>query len=575
MLPEQVKVPVPDDRINAAERLAEALDRDQVLWLSGYLAGLASRDADRQKATAPAAAFPATILFGTQTGNSRRIAESLLARLDRMPGARSISMADYRFADLTREKQLIVVVSTHGEGDPPDAAEPFFRRLLSTRAPELGALRYAVLALGDSSYEHYCKAGQDLDRRLEQLGAERIRPLVECDIDFQDAAGEWMEALVSALDFESEETNVVAITPRRAENRTAPERPVSARVLETQSVTGRGTKSPTFHLELELADDTLAYQPGDALGVWPENPPQIIAGVLDAAGLAPDDPVVIDGESKALEAALARDRELTQLTLGDLKRYAESTGQPALEEFLAGLTPGERAEVLRTWQWEDVLRRFPSTTDAQRLVDGMAPLRPRLYSIASSPEAAPGEVHLTIARVAYELAGQNRHGAASNHLESLPPGETVRVYLEPNPAFRLPADGGPLIMIGAGTGIAPYRAFVEHWIALGLKPESWLIFGHRHFRTDFLYQAEWLNHLKAGRLTRMDAAFSRDAGGPRYVQDVVNAQASELARWVERGAHVYVCGSIAMGKGVEEALAQALGGLDALKDAGRLHRDVY
>ncbi|MEM9300978.1 MAG: flavodoxin domain-containing protein [Pseudomonadota bacterium] len=572
--------PLPDTQFHELQQLAAALRPEQLWWTSGYLAGLAQSGVQAPQAIPAASELAAaTIVYATQTGNSRRIAEQLA---DRLAGqdVRLVSAGDYRLADLPKERQIVFVVSTHGEGDPPDDAVPFFERLLSKRAPKLEDVRYAVLSLGDSSYEKFCEVGRVLDERLAELGGQPLVDRVDCDVEFEDAAARWIDQLEADLDL-SQPSNVV---PMRAALPAAPritrDAPLTGEVLEVQDITGRGSTSDTFHVE--IAADGLAYEPGDSVGVWHDNPVLVVEQVLAATGLAGDAVVRVGDEETTLALALTSKRELTGLSRAVIERYVAVTRNDALEAWFGGLERAEQAEILDGWQFADLAKAYPGEVSAQALVDLLAPLKPRLYSIASA--LGGDEVHLTVSRVSYERDGEPRVGAASNWLGDLDAGAAVQLFVEPNAAFHLPEDPAtPVIMIGAGTGVAPFRAFVQARSEAGAPGDNWLIFGHRNFRTDFLYQLEWQRALKGGDLARLDVAFSRDGDERRYVQHVVADQAAELMAWLDRGAHIYICGAIAMGKAVEAALVAAVdasGGdgeavVSELKAERRLHRDVY
>jgi sulfite reductase (NADPH) flavoprotein alpha-component len=597
--------PAPDEQLlSELNGIASRLDQQQLWWASGYLAGLAAAGAAPAGASraAPAAAAEAaaqptwTVFYATETGNCRAIAEEL-AEAARAQGAdvRTVDLADFRPAQLKKERRALFVVATHGLGDAPDGTEGFFEFVLGERAPRLEELRYGVLALGDSSYEDFCETGRQLDTRLEALGATRLEPRVDCDVDFEAASEAWQQRVLALIEAERAETETTAAAPAAGKRRLVPvatpthsrKSPFMAPVLENQIITGRGSSKTVRHVVLSLEGSGLSYQPGDALGVWPTNPPALVSQFLELLDLDPNNRVTLDDETLTLGEALAHRLELTLLGRGFVEDYAR---QHRIEPLLALLDAEDRTalnDYIGERQVIDVLHDHPVTLDAQGLVDVLKRVTPRLYSIASSLEANPDEVHVTIGVVSYDAFGRAHFGAASNYLAA--PGETVPVYIAPNPRFRLPEDpDAPVIMIGAGTGVAPYRAFLEEREAAGAGGDNWLLFGDRNFATDFLYQVEWARYRKEGLLTRHHVAFSRDQATKVYVQDRIREQGEELFRWLERGAHVYVCGDANhMAPDVHDALLQVIETglgrdreaaeeyLRALKQADRYQRDVY
>jgi len=576
----------------AVETLSAAVrdwSADQLLWASGYLAGLA---AGGDAAPASAVQSSLCIVYGSQTGNGRRVAEELLhAAAAAGIVADSINMADYPAARLRQDTLVVFVVSTHGDGDPPDDAIELHRFLGGRRASGLGSLNYAVLALGDSSYEHFCQTGQEFDQRLAAAGARRLLPLVECDLDYQSPARSWAEQLLEqARDLAGTDNRTAtgpALRAVPAPPRCSRESPVTAELLLNQRITGRGSDKDVRHLEFSLADSALQYLPGDSLGVLHRNPPWIVDPLIEATGLNPE----ADGEhGESLREALATRRELTGLNRPFLEAWSRLPGAEALAP---GLAEDQRAEMAR-WMSQrqiiDVVREFPVRVSADALLAALRPLTPRLYSIASAPELTPDEVHLTVAVVNYNAHGQPHWGAASSWLaDACDDGDPVRVFVEANDRFRLPTDpDAPVIMIGPGTGVAPFRAFLQARQAHGASGHNWLFFGDRRFHSDFLYQSEWLRYRRQGLLTRLDVAFSRDQAEKRYVQHVMSERGKELFAWLEDGAYVYVCGDASrMAPDVERALAAIIGthgGLNTdaateylgeLRRSGRYRRDVY
>ncbi|HEY8518571.1 MAG TPA: assimilatory sulfite reductase (NADPH) flavoprotein subunit [Gammaproteobacteria bacterium] len=582
--------------IEALEALAAPLGRDELLWASGYLAGLAaarSGDAPRAAPATPAAAADAgrwLVLYGTETGNSRRVAQALGEQLTQAGLSAEVKdLRDYDPKALRRARQVAFVLATHGLGDPPEGTEAFFDYWLGERAPRLEQLRFSVLALGDSSYEEFCGFGREWDARLEALGAKRVHPRVDCDVDFEGPAAEWRAGLVETAAKEARPAPTLVVAndraPRPAASRHTRDAPFAAPVAVNQKITGRGSSKDVRHLELSLEGSGLVYEPGDAIGVWPENPPALITALLECTGLDGDAQVEVRGEPMTLRRALATRLEITKLTRATVQACAELAGDEDLARLLADADA--LREYLATRQVIDLFAERRPRLSAQELVRALRGLTPRLYSVASSLEANPDEAHLCVSVIRYERFGRLHFGAASAFLADAR--REVPVYVEPNDRFRPPRDGSvPMIMIGAGTGVAPYRAFLQQRTLHGASGGHWLIYGDRTMRDDFLYQVEWQRWLADGALTRIDVAFSRDGPEKRYVQHCIGERAAELYDWLERGAHVYVCGDAeGMAPAVHAALVAAVqrasGGsaeraeeyLHGLKTAGRYQRDVY
>ncbi|HEU0162084.1 MAG TPA: assimilatory sulfite reductase (NADPH) flavoprotein subunit [Rhizomicrobium sp.] len=557
------------DQLAQLDVFARTLDRDQALWASGYLAGLAGAGPVPQDDSAPAPAA-ITILYGSETGNSAGLARDFASRLQAAGvAARAVDMDSYKVRALKEERILLVITSTHGEGDPPQSALNFFEFIEGRKAPRLPGLRFSVLALGDSTYEKYCEAGKRLDRRLEELGATRLAPRIDCDVDYEAPAVQWMTVLEPLLPKNSGPPSAVAARTAvpAAAARFDKRHPFDAPVIENLVLTGRGSSKETRHVELSLAGSGLAYAPGDALGLFARNDAELVEAILNHAGLSGDTPVARNGGETSLAAALTSDFEIVAATPRFLESWAELSDAAALRRLAAPENAAERNAYLHQHHVIDIIRDFPVPgLRAESFVPGLRPLQPRLYSIASSLAAVPDEVHLTVATVRYELRGEPRGGVASGHLSSrAAPDTLLPVYIQDNPHFRLPGDDAPIVMIGAGTGVAPYRAFLQEREARGATGKSWLFFGERNSRSDFLYQLEWQEHLRSGLLTRMDVAFSRDRADKVYVQHRLRERASDLYAWLEEGAHLYVCGDAAhMAPDVHAAL------LSVLQDEGHL-----
>jgi sulfite reductase (NADPH) flavoprotein alpha-component len=601
--------PLPEERKALLARVVEGLDQPSLWWLSGYAAGLAQGNPAPHLAVLPGGAAQAsqrlTIVYGSQTGNARRVAEALAGEAEAAGLNVRLLRADaYPQRELANERLLYVVISTQGEGDPPDDAIGLVEFIAGKRAPKLPELKYAVLGLGDSSYADFCGIGRRLDARLAELGASRLLPAGEADLEIDTVALPWREQALGHAKTLLKTTTApsATVTPLRPAP-SAPawthDKPFAAELLLNQRISGREFKGVGFlkyggvgkdvrHLELSLQGSGLHYEPGDALGVRHHNPSLLVDGVLQALELDGDTPVQDKDESLPLREWLAARRELTKLSRPFLASHAAQSRSEELNDLLAPARNTDFAALLNTHQLADVLRRWPAHWEPQELIAALRPLTPRLYSIASSRKRVGEEVHLTVDVLDYQAFGHAHVGAASGFLSSLSEGDHAPVYIEANERFRVPTDASrDIIMVGPGTGVAPFRGFVQERAETGASGRNWLLFGARHFNTDFLYQTEWQDALRTGELHRLDVAFSRDQAEKIYVQQRLRERGREVYDWLQNGAHFYVCGAIGMGKDVHAALLQIVAeqaGVDAeaaaeylskLQAEGRYSRDVY
>ncbi|MDY0067625.1 MAG: assimilatory sulfite reductase (NADPH) flavoprotein subunit [Steroidobacteraceae bacterium] len=577
--------------------LLRRLDSSQRLWLSGYLAGASSAPAAPRAASA-SGEQSVMVLFGSHSGNGEQLAAQAVQALSaRGVKAAALDMLDCRKSHLQQARHLMVIVSTHGEGDPPDRARPLYDLLHSRKAPKLDHLQYSVLALGDSSYERYCETGRRFDAQLEALGAKRLHERVECDVDYQAAADRWMDAVGAMLAQSGGPADRVAsaagcspivplVTAYTRKN------PFHAPVLTNQRITARDSTKDVRHIELSIEGADIRYEPGDALGVVPRNHDADVEALLQSLRFDPNVLVPVGGQSAPLRAALTDHFAIGPLSRSMAERYAAATGCTELSDRIAVTQDDQLQKYLRGRSLIDLVTEHPppASLDPEKLVSALRPLTPRLYSIASSRAATEDEVHLTVSVVEYFAHGRARKGVVSGALAALTQdGAAAPVYVHRNPGFRLPSDPQTaVIMIGAGTGVAPYRAFMAEREALGASGRNWLLFGDRSFRNDFLYQAEWLELRKRGVLQRIDVAFSRDGPVKVYVQHRMRERGRELFEWIDGGAHVYVCGDAeSMAPDVERALCEILavhGGMspDAAQDylldmqrGKRYQKDVY
>lgn len=523
-----------------------------------------------------------TILYGGQSGNSAFLAKEAKKYLQKnnfIP--RVVNMAKYDFQQLEGEEHLLMLVSTHGEGEPPEAASRFYRFLFSEEAPRLDRLNFAVCGLGDSSYEHFCQTGKDMDRRLHELGGTRLFDRVDCDVEFHQSAAQWLSGILAVLQnhggAKTETLQIEADTQRKT----------FQAVVRQKFRLNTGSDSATFHVVLSVDHRDFSYQPGDSISIIPRNPDLLVQLVLRRLGYTEDVEVNYDDDSHSFQWLLTHAFELTTLSRGLLRRYQAVSKSAGLEALLAD--EKELNRYLKNHDVADLFADFPSQAGPGELVSIFRKLQARLYSIASSPRIHPGEVHLTVKQVCFSNRGREREGACSSYLnQRLVPGESLPIQVVPNEQFRLPAKPDvPVIMVGAGTGVAPFRAFMQERAQQQSPSKNWLFFGEKRQQYDFLYREDWAGWLSNRRLSRLDLAFSRDRDEKVYVQHKIRQEESTFFEWLNQGAHVYVCGSVAMGHAVRETIRElvALAGnlsdresenyLNSLMEEGRWHMDVY
>jgi sulfite reductase (NADPH) flavoprotein alpha-component len=570
--------PFPEDQIAALNRVISVTTAEQRAWLSGYLAGLQAANDPQSVSPAapPVRRAPLTILFGTESGNAETLAAQLrkaAAKLGFAP--KVVDMADSTPAQAAAAENLVIVASTWGEGDPPQRAADFYEALLAEDAPRFETTRFAVLALGDRAYAQFCEIGRKIDERLAALGGARIADRIECDLDYETPATGWIESTLERLNAEvgpePARGSIIHVDfARPGADAPSRARPFEAAITESIRLTGSRSTSDTHHVALSIEGSGMAYEPGDSLGVVPSNDPALVDAVLKAAGLSGND---------ALCGALSDRLDITTLTGKQIEDFARETNtSPRPADWAAGR------------QIIDLLETAPGSLSPEQLTALLRPLPPRYYSIASSRKAVGEEAHLLVAGLHYTSHGRPRAGVASVDITARHrAGDTLNVFLRSNPHFRLPADSArPIIMVGPGTGVAPFRGFLQEREATGAAGRNWLIFGHRNYTHDFLYQLELQDWLKSGLLSRLDVAFSRDQPEKRYVQAALWDARRDIHTWLKDGAALYVCGDAnAMAKDVHATLlriladqgrqdeAAAKAELDAIRRDGRYLRDVY
>ena len=586
------------------KKIIEKSSDKQLAWLSGYLWGIAEKSSNEQAlpnittttdVMQAEQAKKVTILSASQTGNARRVANELTQDIERLGiEVTHLPAGEYKAKKLSQEEILILITSTQGEGEPPEEALPLYRYLFAGKAPKLANLQFAVMGLGDSSYPKFCQAAKDFDQRLAELDAQRMLLRVDADTDFQTVTTNWRQAVIDKLSSLQQ-----SASKSLTENNTSSsvvvnsslyhrDNPFIAPVNVNQKITSRDSDRDIRHIEFDLTGSDINYQPGDALGVWYQNSDELVDEILNITQFTGEELVEHNGKQITLKTALIEHVELTQNTPVIIEKYAQAIQHPEL------LTLSKDREALiemsQTLPLVDMLNCYRGDLTAQTLVSLLRPLTPRFYSIASAQDEVGEEVHLTVNVVRYQIEGKTRTGGASNFLANqIADQDQVKIFVEHNDNFRLPNDTNtPIIMIAAGTGIAPFRAFLQQRSAQCATGKNWLFFGNPHFISDFLYQVEWQNYVKEGLLTNIDLAWSRDQAEKIYVQDKLIAQGSEIWQWLQQGAYIYVCGDAKrMAKAVDLALQQilmtqaqysqeqAINYLDELRSQKRYQRDVY
>ena len=592
--------PLPTEILN----LLPTLTPLQLAWLSGYAWSQASgveqplvgQHLAANLTALSAEPFSITVLSGSQTGNAKSVADKVAAELTEAGIAvKRVALKDYKAKTIADEKYLLLVTSTQGEGEPPEEGVVLHKLLNGKKTPKLTELQFAVLGLGDSSYPNFCQAGKDFDQRFAELGATRLFERVDADLDYSATAEQWIRDIVAIIKekaaqaspvVQSIATATTALVAKESQYNKA--NPFPATLITNQKITGRQSDKDVRHLEFDLAGSDLHYQAGDALGVWFDNDPKLVDEILSLAQIDPTTEVTIEGKTQTISTALLSHLELTQNTPAFVKGYAALANNEQLNDLVADNQALQ--ELVQRTPIVDVLHKFPAKLTAEQLVSLLRPLTPRLYSISSSPAEVGEEVHLTVGVVRFEHEGRARSGAASSFLaDRVEEDGAVRVFVEHNDNFRLPNDmTKPIIMVGSGTGVAPFRAFMQQRVADEASGKNWLIFGNPHFASDFLYQTEWQQFAKEGFLHKYDFAWSRDQEKKIYVQDKIRENSTALWQWLQEGAYFYVCGDASkMAKDVEQALLEVIAKegnlspdeaedyLNELREEKRYQRDVY
>lgn len=572
---------LPESKLKTFLELVQSSTKEELIWINGYLSGIVTGGSNEAPVAAPPATAAAattakriSLVFGTETGNAKRLATQLAAvAKKRGVNAKLTGLDQYRFTDLAKEEYLFVVISTQGEGEPPIPAKKFYEYIHANQL-QLPNLKYSVLALGDTSYPMYCKTGEDVDLQLNNFGAKRVVPLQKCDVDYEEDALEWFEKVLRTLEKQTAPAAAPAVsapvTKKKAEKKF-----YNGTIQANINLNDRGSNKQTYHIEISTEEE-IEYEPGDTIGIVPRNRPEVVDRIISLTGIDPELEIETAKAKAPVRELLASNLNICYLLTSTIKKYAS---------IIAQEIPDTRMDLV------DLLRIYP-VKDAEQfkeVLQVLIPIAPRLYSVASSPEGhGRNEVHITVARDRFLAQDEQRYGLCSEFLGDQPVGSSLTFYVHKDKNFKLPAAEKDIIMIGPGTGVAPFRAFLAERDATGATGKNWFFFGEQHFVTDFLYQVEMQNYVQTGVLTKLDLAFSRDQSEKIYVQHRMQQQAAELYKWIEGGASVYISGTKdPMSKDVETALVKIIGEegklsddaaakyLEQLKKEGRYSKDVY
>jgi len=564
-----------EDKLQKIKEFTATLSREELIWLNGYIAGQAGA---LQGAIAAAPAplnKKITLVYGTETGNAKKLATQL-AGIAKKKGVtvKLAGLDQYRLSDLTKEEYFFVVISTQGEGEPPLLAKKFYDHIHEALL-DLKKMKFGVLALGDSSYAQFCKTGEDVDARLEALGGHRILPLKKCDVDYEEDALHWIENVIAALQTNVGSVPVIA-RPAVEDKKPAGKKIYKGTVVTNINLNDRGSNKETYHIEISTEED-IDYVPGDALGIIPPNNDKVVDEIIQLTGIDENKEITTAKVTASVRELLKKHLNIMYPLKSTIKQYAEITGHDVPQEARIGLL--------------DLLKIYPVKDAAmfEEVIKILTSQAPRMYSISSSPSShGLTEVHITVSKDEYYVGDEKRTGVCSEFFSTVPVGAEIEFFIQKQKHFRLPDPDKDVIMIGPGTGIAPFRSFIAERDAIGASGRNWLFFGEQHFLTDFLYQVEWQAYLQTGTLSRLDLAFSRDQEEKIYVQHRMKQKGAELYEWLQNGAYMYISGKREpTSKDVERALVEifmehgnktqeeAEKYLHQLAEEGRWEKDVY
>ena len=560
-----------ENKFKILSDLINASSNEELIWMNGYLNGIVKNKILQQEVVTESAAKKITIVYGTETGNSKRLATDFAAKAKQHHvHAKVVGMDQYRLTDLTKEEYLLAVVSTHGEGEPPAAAKKFYDHI-HNNGFKLDKLKYGVLALGDTSYPLFCKTGEDVDLQLNKLGANRFVPLQKCDLEYDDEATNWFNTVLKNLN--NKQSEATTVTPVALPAAKKGKQNYTGKVLAAINLNDKGSNKETYHIEIEA--EGLEYQCGDSIGIIAENDSQVVTDIIATTNVDGNKSLEFKKEKFTIYELLKRKINIIHLTERLVKQYAAATGHSI---------PDGRADLL------ELVKKYPvkNTTQFEEILISLNAVSPRLYTIASSPTAHQGEVHIVVVKDTYTVNDKKRFGLCSDFLSKLKLNSSQQFFVQPNKRFRLPAENKDIIMVGPGTGIAAFRSFLAERDATGASGRNWLFFGEQHFASDFLYQTEIQNWFETGVLNKINLAFSRDQLEKIYVQHKMQQHGAELYEWLNGGASFFVCGKKhPMSIDVENTLLQIIEQhgnktaeeakkyLEHLEEEGRYEKDVY